>query len=83
MWCFHFSYRKKTTIFSEKYEKGIFFFPFVFVGFQIEGGSAEKDGRLMSGDLIVEVNGKDLRTAAYEQVAYTLKVKDFHLIFSC
>lgn len=28
----------------------------------------------MSGDLILEVNGKDLRTAAYEQVACTLKV---------
>lgn len=69
---------KKTTILSERYEKRFF-----SVRFQIEGGSAEKDGRLMSGDLIVEVNGKDLRTAAYEQVAYTLKVKDFHLIFSC
>ncbi len=29
----------------------------------------------MPGDLILEVNGKDLRTAAYEQVAYTLKVE--------
>jgi len=27
----------------------------------------------MSGDLILEVNGKDLRAATYEQVAYTLK----------
>ncbi|CAF2616811.1 unnamed protein product [Rotaria sp. Silwood2] len=45
----------------------------VFISHIIEGGSAEKDGRLMSGDLILEVNGKDLRTAAYEQVAYTLK----------
>ena len=41
----------------------------------------------MSGDLILEVNGKDLRTAAYEHVAYTLKVKliyflkPFYLIF--
>jgi hypothetical protein len=33
----------------------------------------------MSGDLIIEVNGKDLRTAAYEHVAYTLKVE---LIYS-
>lgn len=47
----------------------------VFISHIIEGGSAEKDRRLMSGDLIIEVNGKDLRTAAYEQVAYTLKVK--------
>ena len=29
----------------------------------------------MSGDLILEVNGQDLRTAAYEHVAYTLKVR--------
>ena len=28
----------------------------------------------MSGDLILEVNGQDLRTAAYAHVAYTLKV---------
>jgi hypothetical protein len=27
----------------------------------------------MSGDLILDVNGQDLRTAAYEHVAYTLK----------
>ncbi|CAF0974575.1 unnamed protein product [Adineta steineri] len=45
----------------------------VFISHIIENSSAEKDGRLMSGDLILEVNGKDLRTAAYEQVAYTLK----------
>jgi hypothetical protein len=31
----------------------------------------------MSGDLILEVNGKDLRTAPYSQVAYTLKVRKF------
>lgn len=29
----------------------------------------------MSGDLILEVNAQDLRTAAYEHVAYTLKVR--------
>ncbi len=29
----------------------------------------------MCGDLILEVNGKDLRTAEYDKVAYTLKVK--------
>ncbi|UJR23757.1 hypothetical protein I4U23_026734 [Adineta vaga] len=45
----------------------------VFISHIIENSSAEKDGRLMSGDLILEVNGKDLRTAAYEQVAFTLK----------
>ena len=33
----------------------------------------------MSGDLILEVNGQDLRTAAYEHVAYTLKVDRFDL----
>ncbi|CAF2877629.1 unnamed protein product [Rotaria sp. Silwood2] len=45
----------------------------VFISHILEGGCAEKDGRLMSGDLILEVNGQDLRTAAYEHVAYTLK----------
>jgi hypothetical protein len=29
----------------------------------------------MSGDLILEVNGQDLRAAAYAHVAYTLKVR--------
>ena len=33
----------------------------------------------MSGDLVLEVNGKDLRTAPYAQVAYTLKVRDLRL----
>ncbi|CAF1198688.1 unnamed protein product [Adineta steineri] len=45
----------------------------VFISHILEGGCAEKDGRLMSGDLILEVNGQDLRNAAYEHVAYTLK----------
>ncbi|CAF1001759.1 unnamed protein product, partial [Adineta ricciae] len=45
----------------------------VFISHILEGGCAEKDGRLMSGDLILEVNGQDLRAAAYEHVAYTLK----------
>ncbi|CAF1476859.1 unnamed protein product, partial [Didymodactylos carnosus] len=45
----------------------------VFISHILEGGSAEKDGRLMSGDLILEVNGQDLRKAPYEHVAYTLK----------
>ncbi|UJR25101.1 hypothetical protein I4U23_006461 [Adineta vaga] len=45
----------------------------VFISHILEGGCAEKDSRLMSGDLILEVNGQDLRTAAYEHVAYTLK----------
>jgi hypothetical protein len=33
----------------------------------------------MSGDLILEVNGQDLRTAAYAHVAYTLKVRKISL----
>jgi InaD-like protein len=45
----------------------------VFISHILEGGCAEKDGRLMSGDLILEVNGQDLRTAAYDHVTYTLK----------
>ncbi|CAF1185501.1 unnamed protein product, partial [Adineta ricciae] len=53
----------------------------VFISHIIENSSAEKDGRLMSGDLILEVNGKDLRTAAYEQVAYTLKTLPHERVF--
>ncbi|CAF0749667.1 unnamed protein product, partial [Didymodactylos carnosus] len=45
----------------------------VFISHILEGGLAEKDGRLMSGDLILEVNGQDLRKSPYEHVAYTLK----------
>jgi len=32
----------------------------VFISHILEGGCAEKDGRLMSGDLILEVNEQDL-----------------------
>jgi C-terminal processing protease CtpA/Prc len=41
--------------------------------FQIEGGCAHKDGRLMVGDLILEVNSKDIRKSAYNDVAFLLK----------
>lgn len=40
---------------------------------QVEGGVAQNDGRLMQGDQILEVNGKDVRTATQEQAAAILK----------
>lgn len=40
---------------------------------KIEGGCAQKDGRLMIGDLILEVNNQDIRKAAYNDVAFLLK----------
>ena len=45
----------------------------VFVSHLIEGGCAHKDGRLMVGDLILEVNGRDIRRASYSDVAFLLK----------
>jgi len=40
---------------------------------KIEAGCAHKDGRLMVGDLILEVNSKDIRKSAYNDVAFLLK----------
>jgi len=45
----------------------------VFISHIIDGGCAFKDGRLMVGDLILEVNGVDMRKAPYDDVAYCLK----------
>ena len=45
----------------------------VFISHIIEGGCAAKDGRLMIGDLILEVNEQDIRKAPYNQVAFILK----------
>jgi C-terminal processing protease CtpA/Prc len=45
----------------------------VFISHIIEGGCAAKDGRLMIGDLILEVNDKDIRKAPYNEVAFILK----------
>jgi C-terminal processing protease CtpA/Prc len=45
----------------------------VFVSHLIEGGCAQKDGRLMIGDLILEVNNQDIRKSSYSDVAFLLK----------
>ena len=45
----------------------------VFISHIIEGGCAAKDGRLMIGDLILEVNDKNIRRSRYNDVAYILK----------
>lgn len=45
----------------------------VFISDIIVGGCAAKDGRLMVGDLILDVNGNDIRQAPYNEVAYLLK----------
>ena len=45
----------------------------VFISHIIEGGCAAEDGRLMIGDLILEVNEQDIRKAPYNQVAFILK----------
>ena len=45
----------------------------VFVSHIIDGGCAQKDGRLMIGDLILEVNSQDIRKASYSDVAFLLK----------
>ncbi len=45
----------------------------VYISHIIEGGCSAKDGRLMVGDLILEVNEKDIRKAPYNDVAYILK----------
>lgn len=46
---------------------------FSITTFQVPGGVAESDGRLMQGDQILEVNDKDLRQATQEQAAAILK----------
>lgn len=45
----------------------------VFISHIIESGCAAKDGRLMIGDLILEVNDKDIRKSPYNDVAFILK----------
>ncbi len=45
----------------------------VYVSHIIEDGCADKDGRLMVGDLLLEVNGLNIRTSPYNDVAYLLK----------
>nr|XP_057928147.1 inaD-like protein [Doryrhamphus excisus] len=45
----------------------------VFISEVVKGGVAELDGRLMQGDLILSVNGRDTKHASQEAVAAILK----------
>ncbi|RNA29355.1 multiple PDZ domain isoform X3 [Brachionus plicatilis] len=45
----------------------------VFISHIIDGGCADRDGRLTVGDLILEVNDQDIRKSAYNDVAFLLK----------
>ncbi|XP_054646869.1 inaD-like protein isoform X2 [Dunckerocampus dactyliophorus] len=45
----------------------------VFISEVVRGGIAELDGRLMQGDLILSVNGRDTKHASQEAVAAILK----------
>ncbi|CAB3404647.1 unnamed protein product [Caenorhabditis bovis] len=47
--------------------------PGVYVSEIVKGGVAEQDGRLMPGDQILEVNGKDVTGCMQEEVAAMLK----------
>jgi len=42
--------------------------------FQVKGGVADVDGRLLQGDQILAVNNQDLTSAMQEQAATILKV---------
>ncbi|GAA6085271.1 multiple PDZ domain protein [Tachysurus ichikawai] len=44
-----------------------------------EGGAAHRDGRLMAGDHILEVNGIDLRMASYEEALSVLRLSPQHV----
>ena len=46
----------------------------VILMFQVKGGVAEADGRLMPGDQILQVNNEDMRNSTQEQAAAILKV---------
>ncbi|KAK3507448.1 hypothetical protein QTP70_020646, partial [Hemibagrus guttatus] len=44
-----------------------------------EGGAAHRDGRLMAGDHILEVNGIDLRMASHEEAQSVLRLSPQHV----
>ncbi|XP_072526537.1 multiple PDZ domain protein isoform X2 [Salminus brasiliensis] len=44
-----------------------------------EGGAAYRDGRLMAGDQILEVNGIDLRLATHEEALSVLRLSPQHV----
>ncbi|KAE8746965.1 hypothetical protein FOCC_FOCC006385 [Frankliniella occidentalis] len=45
----------------------------VYISDLVHGGAAEADGRLMKGDMILSVNGQDLKSASQEEAAAVLK----------
>ena len=47
--------------------------PGVYVSEVVKGGTAEADGRLMTGDQILTVNGQDVAASMQEDVAAMLK----------
>lgn len=47
--------------------------PGIFISEVVSGGAANVDGRLMKGDQILSVNGRDLKTASQEEAAAVLK----------
>ncbi|GMR37357.1 hypothetical protein PMAYCL1PPCAC_07552, partial [Pristionchus mayeri] len=47
--------------------------PGVYVSEVVKGGAAEADGRLMTGDQILSINGEDCANSMQEEVAATLK----------
>ncbi|GMT17003.1 hypothetical protein PFISCL1PPCAC_8300, partial [Pristionchus fissidentatus] len=47
--------------------------PGVYVSEVVKGGAAEGDGRLMTGDQILSINGEDCANSMQEEVAATLK----------
>ena len=51
-----------------------FVMSYVICWYQVKGGVAEADGRLMQGDQILTVNGEDMRNATQEDAAACLKV---------
>jgi len=49
---------------------------------QVKGGAAETDGRLITGDQILTVNGEDFREATQQYAAELLKVISINRSYS-
>jgi PDZ domain len=55
----------------------------VIVCLQVNGSVAHADGRLMSGDQIIGLNGADMTDATQELVAEFLKVSSLRTLVTC